>query len=128
MKSHTGTTARGKRAEDEALAFLQRRGLTEVERNYRSRYGEIDLVMREGEVVVFIEVRARRSADYMDPVETLDARKLRRIILTGRHYLQDHPGFSGPCRFDVVTLTGGRSGAGIDWIRDAFADDAGAGG
>ena len=116
-----GTPARGKWAEDQALAYLKSQGLKEIGRNYRSRHGEIDLIMMQQETLVFIEVRARTRTEYMDPVETIDGSKLQKLLLTGRHYLQRHPETGSTCRFDVVTLTGGMPAPSIDWIRNAFS-------
>jgi putative endonuclease len=112
---------RGAWAEDLALRHLARAGLTLVARNYRCRRGEVDLVMREGETLVFVEVRQRRVGDYGDGAESVDWRKRHRLVATAAYYLHTHPPAArAPCRFDVVAVSG-RSGAGdVRWIRDAF--------
>lgn len=89
-----------------------------LERNFRSRGGEIDLIMRQGETLVFIEVRYRRSRDYGSPLETVTQTKQRRLIAAASHYLQRR-NLDLPCRFDVVGISGSGQER-IEWIRDAF--------
>lgn len=105
-------------ADKERLAgdYLQAQGLELVTRNYRCRRGEIDLVMRERGVLVFVEVRFRRSDRYGGAAATVDAHKQRRLAAAAAHYLGQHPN-PLPCRFDVLALGGGDR---IDWIKDAF--------
>ena len=110
---------RGTWAEDLALRHLCARGLALEARNYRCHRGEIDLVMRDGEVLVFVEVRYRAADRYGGAAETVDHRKRGRIAATAAHYLQYHPRRGGcPCRFDVVSVNG--EAPAIDWIADAF--------
>jgi len=114
---------RGRDAESRARRYLGERGLACVSENYRCQAGEIDLIMREGQVVVFVEVRYRSDRRYGGALESIDARKQRRLRTTAQHYLQrKHRGPVPPCRFDVVLITGSDGGgdAGIEWIRDAF--------
>ncbi len=105
-------------AEKEILArtYLERQGLRPVARNYRCRLGEIDLVMRDADTLVFVEVRFRASTRFGSPAETVDRRKQRRLAATAEIYLQQHPN-ALPCRFDVVAISGNDR---IDWIRNAF--------
>lgn len=118
MRSAQG---RGDETETAALTLLQRHGLRLLHRNYRSRGGEIDLVMRDGDTLVFVEVRARRSARYGLAMETVDARKQRRLLLAARHWLMTHPAdMARPTRFDVVAFQGNAPPV---WLRAAF--DAG---
>ncbi len=109
-------------AEKERLAesFLTDQGLRPVARNHRCRYGEIDLIMREAAVLVFVEVRFRRSTRFGSPADTVDARKQRRLIAAARHYLQGHP-TSLACRFDVLAISGENQ---IQWIKHAFTLDS----
>jgi putative endonuclease len=110
---------RGAWAEDLALRFLLDRGLVLVARNYRCRRGEIDLVMREREVLVFVEVRYRRGGGFGAGAETVDWRKRARLAASASHYLHTHPGASRrPCRFDVLSVGG--SEPSVDWIPNAF--------
>ncbi len=112
------TPLTGPRAEKIACDYLQRRGLTLVERNYRCRRGEIDLIMREGKTLVFIEVRYRRSDRYGSPAESVNDAKQARIVVTAQHYLAGL-GYTPPCRFDVLALTPSNTSR-PDWIRNAF--------
>lgn len=110
----TRTVGEGK--ERLAEAFLKKQGLQLLARNHRCRQGEIDLVMRDAEILVFVEVRFRRSRGYGSPEETVDRRKQGRLIATAGHYLQSHPS-TLPCRFDVIAISGQDE---IRWIKSAF--------
>ena len=107
----------GQRAEDRAHARLIAQGLQPVARNYRCRGGEIDLVMRDGDCLVFVEVRFRRDRGFGGALSSIDARKRLRLTLAAEHYLARH-GWHGPCRFDVMAFDGESAET---WIRDAFA-------
>jgi putative endonuclease len=111
--------ARGQDAERRACAYLERRGLILVERNFRTRRGEIDLIMRQGRDLVFIEVRYRRDQCFGGGLESVDAAKRRRLIAAAQAYLQRH-GHRCSARFDVVALDADGS---IDWVRNAFDAD-----
>ncbi len=106
----------GDAAEDRALSHLVDRGLRLVERNYRCRSGEIDLIMRDGEHLVFVEVRFRRQGRFGSAVDTVDHRKQRKLTTAASHYLLSR-GVDRPCRFDVISLD---DRGGLDWLRDAF--------
>jgi putative endonuclease len=107
----------GTAAEDRGLAWLEAQGLRLVERNFRCRVGEIDLVMRDGATTVFVEVRLRSAPGFGSAAETVSWAKQRRLSAAARHYLQRHPDAARrPCRFDVLAITGER----IDWIENAF--------
>ncbi len=111
----------GRSAEQLAAAYLVRQGLTLVASNHRARVGELDLVMREGQTLVIIEVRSRTSARVATPAETVDRHKQRRIILATQHFiLQNRCYRDWPLRFDVVAVTGELVTAEIRWIRAAF--------
>ena len=106
--------------ESAARRFLQRKGLRFVEGNFRSRFGEIDLIMRDGDALVFVEVRHRRSARFGTAAETVDRRKQRRLIRTAEYYLRRHPALAErPCRFDVIASST-QEGRIDRWIQDAF--------
>ncbi len=118
-----GPTAKaaGDAAEDRALAHLLDAGLRLVARNYRTPGrggGEIDLVMRDGATLVFVEVRRRGRRDYGGAAASVGATKQRRIVFAARHFLLRFAA-PPPCRFDVVALEDGR----VQWLRAAF--DAG---
>ena len=111
----------GQNAESLACDYLQARGLAVVERNYRSRFGEIDLIMHERDCLIFVEVRYRRQARFGSGAESVDARKQARIVACARHYLLSHPrAAESACRFDVVAISGGGMTPDIEWIADAF--------
>lgn len=113
----------GARAEETARLFLERQGLRLVERNYRCRLGEIDLIMRDGATLAFVEVRYRRRSGFGSPAESITAAKQRRIIAAAMHFLQWKQGRKPPpCRFDVLAIAG-KETQNIDWIKDAFQAD-----
>jgi putative endonuclease len=115
------TTAVGRRAENAACRFLLEQGLKLVQRNYRGRCGEIDLVMEQGATLVFVEIRYRRGDRFGGAEETVDRRKRARLISAASDYLQHHPGAQRrPSRFDVVALVADREGHRLRWIADAF--------
>lgn len=109
----------GAAAEDAAARHLSAAGCRVLARNARYRDGELDLVVRERDVVVFVEVRLRSSERYGGALASVDAFKRKRLARAAQRWLAEHYGERWPaCRFDVVTVDG--SGT-IDWIRDAFA-------
>lgn len=111
----------GHAAETLACHHLEDHGLALVARNYRSRFGEIDLVMCEGETLVFVEVRSRANEQFGTAAETVGPRKQQRLRATAEHYLQRHPQRSQkPCRFDIVAITNDGPAPHIEWLRDAF--------
>lgn len=108
---------RGRWAEDLAAERLSADGLEPVQRNYRCKWGEIDLVMRDQQTLVFVEVRFRKPGNYGDGAQSVDARKQHKLISTAEHYLQTHSDLQDtPCRFDVVSV----SPKDVTWIKDAF--------
>lgn len=111
-------SASGRAAEDVALLLLQNHGLRLVERNYRCRLGEIDLVMRDGRTLVFVEVRARASIKFGGARESITARKRNRLRAAARHYMAAH-GDVPECRFDAVLLEGDNL---PNWIENAFGE------
>ena len=114
---------RGKLAEKAALAYLKKHGLKELACNFNSRFGEIDLIMLDKTTIVFIEVRSRANNRFMTAIETIDNRKIQKILRTSHHFLQQQSDSFEACRFDIVTLTGNIRSPRIDWIKNAFTDD-----
>lgn len=109
---------KGAREEDLALRYLQARGLHLVDRNVRARGGELDLVMRDAETLVIVEVRKRAHRGFGSAAESVDIRKQARIVLAARSLLAQRPELARlPARFDVVALDADDR---IDWIRAAF--------
>jgi len=112
--------AKGAAGEQLAAEYLQLQGLRVLERNFRVRGGEIDLICRDGASTVFVEVRRRSRADYGGAAASITATKRARLILAARHWLLRHG--ERPCRFDCVLIEGAE-GDRIEWLRDAFAAD-----
>jgi putative endonuclease len=111
----------GDQAETAACNYLQQQGLSLVERNYLCKRGEIDLIMRDKQHTVFVEVRYRRNNRFGSSAESVDWRKQAKLLATAEHYLQQHPrAAQGACRFDVVALSTDNGQQTIDWIPDAF--------
>jgi putative endonuclease len=113
-------STRGERAEATALRYLESKGLSLIAQNYRCRFGEIDLIMRDGKTTVFTEVRLRKSNAFGGALASIDSNKQRRILSAARHYLSEQRG-SPICRCDVVLLSG-ISEQGIEWIQNAFSE------
>lgn len=106
---------RGNLAEWQARRFLNAQGLQFVCSNFRCKRGEIDLIMRDGNTLVIVEVRYRHSVSRGDPLETVTRRKQLRIIAATRYYLAKNPSDCA-VRFDVIAI----SGADLNWVRNAF--------
>lgn len=112
---------RGARAEHLARQYLQRQGLTFVAANVRGPGGEIDLIMRHGQTLVFVEVRLRSHPAFSSASESIDARKQHRLVQTAQYYLQQQGLTEAlPCRFDVVALSSLEDSNEVQWIVDAF--------
>ncbi len=123
MGQHSAWRARfGRAAERHAEKWLTREGLRVIDRRFRRAGGEVDLVALDGEgVLVFIEVKARRSDRFGAPSEAVDARKQRRLARAAAAFLRQYDGPYGSIRFDVVALlTDGRGKLRTEWVRDAF--------
>jgi putative endonuclease len=93
----------GRLGEDEALHFLERRGMTVLERNVRFRCGEIDLVVRDGEELAFVEVRSRSTNPFQRGEESVGPRKLRRMLRAARTYVETRR-YAGNWRIDLVAV------------------------
>ena len=110
---------RGSEAESIALEYLKQQGLKLIDRNYRTRGGEIDLIMAQDDTVVFVEVRFRSASTYGSALESVDFRKQARITRCASHYLSTKR-VSAPVRFDVVAISPGLQKLDLHWIQDAF--------
>ena len=106
-------------AEAMAAAFLEKRGLAIVARNYRCRLGEIDLVARDGATTVFVEVRKRASSAFGGAAASITTAKRRKLLKAARHYISRLP-TTPQCRFDALLIQG--EPPRIEWIRDAFGE------
>ena len=111
--------AKGRLAEDQALDYLRQQGLRLMERNYRCRYGEIDLIMEDGRMVVFVEVRFRGNSRFGGALESVDRRKQARLLTAAACFLRERR-LDRPSRFDVAALSPGENGLLLDWVRGAF--------
>ncbi len=108
---------RGNEAEDQAWRYLQKQGLTLLERNAASRRGEIDLILEDGEELVMVEVRARANGAAVTAAASITMQKRQRIIAATQHWLSRHPRrHDQPLRFDVIAIDGDE----LRWIRNAF--------
>ncbi|MBU6951798.1 MULTISPECIES: YraN family protein [unclassified Hahella] len=110
----------GRAAESQAESFARAQGFTILERNFRCKGGEIDLIAKHGEHLVFIEVRHRSSDKFGSAAESITQKKQQRIILAANIYLQKKGLTDMPCRFDVI-VGNLKSNTGFQWIPDAFS-------
>ncbi|HEY2624997.1 YraN family protein [Dyella sp. Tek66A03] len=116
--------AAGARFEERAGAALQRAGLKLLARNYTTRHGELDLVMLDGDTVVFVEVRHRLRATHGSAAASVTASKREKLIRTAELWLAAHARYAKcNCRFDVVTYDGPEEQAEMHWIGNAFETD-----
>ena len=104
-----------------AEAHLRDHGLTTLERNFHCRLGEIDLVMRDGDVLVFVEVRYRADPRFGGALETVNHRKRLKIQRAAGIFLNRRPGWASlPCRFDIVGIEGPPQRPSVQWLQAAF--------
>jgi putative endonuclease len=116
------TLPTGRRGEVLATEFLVEQRYIIVEKNYRKPYGEIDIIARDGDTLVFIEVKTRQSTVFGTPFEAVDQRKQRQISRVAQEYLQVHAYFDMPARFDVIGVRLDRENrlVGIEHLKNAF--------
>jgi putative endonuclease len=112
--------ALGRLGEDLAVAELERRGYAILTRRYRTRHGEIDIVARDGETIVFVEVKVKETAEFGTAAEAVTLRKQRRIVSMAVDYLARNRLAGRPCRFDVVAINGVGAGAQLTVYKGAF--------
>ena len=110
----------GKIGEDLACRELERAGCAILARRYRRRSGELDVVARDGQTVVFVEVKTRDGCQFGAGVEAVHGLKRRRMVDVALDYLVRHRLTECPCRFDVVSIELSELGPKIDWYRNAF--------
>ncbi len=111
----------GENAEKSAYLYLKQAGLKLLEKNFHSRFGEIDLIMHDGDTLVFIEVRCRKLNAQVSAEESITATKIRKIRKTAEYYLQKFDRLPA-CRFDVIAMIHNDKDCdyNIEWIKDAF--------
>jgi len=118
-KSKANSRALGDDAEKLALCFLQARGFRLVIQNFSCKHGEIDLIVQQDKVLVFVEVRYRKSRTFGDGAESVDLRKQKKLIKTAEFFLQQNVIYRQcPCRFDIVSI--GPASSDINWITNAI--------
>jgi putative endonuclease len=115
LKAKAAHLLRGDTAEQQAYQYLIKKGLQSVTRNYRCKYGELDLIMLDQQALVIVEVRFRKNNQFGGALESVTLRKQSRIIAATQHYLATNP-TNRSIRFDVVAITGNN----IEWITNAF--------
>lgn len=117
------TQTKGQQGERQAEQFLQAQGMTTIARNYLCPMGELDLVMRDGDTLVFVEVRQRKSRRFGSPLETVTRSKQNKVLKAAQHYLNKHqiPSYQA-LRFDVVGLVPEGPGVALEWVADAFGE------
>lgn len=114
-RPRTSRQIEGDAAEESALQFLQQQGLELVERNFRCKGGEIDLIVRERNTLVFVEVRKRADTRYGGAAASITPRKQARLTIAAHTFLQRYR-MPPACRFDVVAIDGDM----INWLRNAI--------
>jgi putative endonuclease len=107
--------AQGRLAEDRALLFLQEQGLRLVQANFQCKLGEIDLILQDGPVLVFVEVRERARGSHGGAAASITRTKVKRIVRAAQYYLLRYPRVP-PCRIDVIAIDAHH----LDWLRDAI--------
>jgi putative endonuclease len=111
----SGKQEQGAQWEGHALDYLQQQGLRLVEANFRCKCGEIDLIMRDGAGLVFVEVRQREHRFHGGAAASITPAKIRRLVRAAQYYLLRFPRLP-PCRFDVVAIDGGQ----LEWLRNVI--------
>jgi len=107
----------GLEAEKLAATYLVNHGLKLITQNYHCKYGEIDLVMKDAKILVFIEVRLRSNSQFGSAGASITPQKQQKLILTAQHYLQQHGDYQ--CRFDAILMDKADTNH-IEWVRNAF--------
>ncbi len=111
----------GAKSEQQACEYLLKKAFTLIEKNYTTRYGEIDLIMKDGEELVFVEVRSRHKNNYANALESITPNKQKKLRFAAEHYLNKHYINHPPmCRFDIVAIDLTPTNFNIEWIKDAF--------
>ena len=114
-RSRTARQISGQIGEDEALAYLQQHGLTLIERNFRCKGGEIDLVMQDGATLVFVEVRKRADKNHGGAAASVTPAKQKRLIVAAHIFLQRYK-MPPACRFDVIAIDATE----MSWLKNAI--------
>jgi len=113
-------TKKGTIGEDLAVDYLEKKGYRIIQRNYRFEHGEIDIIAEDGKVLVFIEVKARRSKEFGEPEDAVTPRKREKIRVTADGYLFENNIDDKECRFDVIAIDYQKNKTEIRHLIDAF--------
>ena len=116
----SGRIQTGKRGEDIAVAYLKNRGYRIIERNYKCLFGEIDIVAKDGDTVVFVEVKSRKSEKFGDPQSAVGREKQKKISRISLTYLEEKNLYPCNARFDVVAIKMLPAGSIVELIQNAF--------
>lgn len=114
--------ATGNAAEYEACRYLQQQGLKLLERNFHCKGGELDLIMRDGHSIVFVEVRYRKNSHYGGALLSITRAKQRKLLHAANFYLQASKQHHLPCRFDVIAMQAARGGFAIEWLKNVIEE------
>ncbi len=114
---------RGFLGEDAAEKELKKQGYSVIERNFRCRHGEIDIIAEHGGAIVFVEVKTRSNRSFGAPASSIDSRKKRHIIMTAKHYIEVRGISDRDARFDVVSIELNGDAPAVEVIKDAFGDE-----
>lgn len=115
LKPRTARQQAGQDGEDHALKHLLKHGLVLLERNFLCKGGEIDLVMKEHDTLVFVEVRKRAASRFGGAIASITPAKQRRLTIAAQVYLQRYK-MPPPCRFDVIAIDSGE----LNWLKNAI--------
>lgn len=123
MNHHKDVTSQsiGNRAESRAQQYLEQQGFITLTKNYRCKLGEIDLVMKDGNTLVFVEVRLRSNRKFASALESVNYSKQQKLTRAALHFLQSHRLYDKvACRFDVVALDNTGNAPHLSWVKNAF--------
>lgn len=122
MKSTSTSTDKGSIAESYAQQYLTEQGLTFIDKNFHSRQGEIDLIMRDGDTYVFVEVKYRKKSTFGGAISAVPISKQTKIKYSITFYLHQAGlnEYNTPCRIDVVALVGDIEQPHVTWLKNAF--------
>lgn len=123
MLFRAGRHSRGQEAEHQACTFLEAQGLNILERNYRCRQGEIDIIATSQDTVIFVEVRFRKNAQFGSGAESVTRSKQQKLLMAARSYLVRRLKREPPCRFDVLEASSRGDGSlQFNWLQNAFQE------
>lgn len=117
------TTKLGRKGEQKAVQFLEEHGIEILNRNYRSPYGEVDIIGKSEEQIIFFEVKARTSDACGNPEDSVTPRKKEKLIATALHYLQEQDLLSTSWRIDVISIFLNDKTFEYEWFKNAVTCD-----